>query len=282
MSLSAWNVLGIEATTDSRAIRRAYAARLKTTRPEDDADAFQLLTDAYEWANVDARRRLAETVSTPEAPLPSSVAEPPTAEPPDAAANMMALPELGRPLESEYIEPDAQAPAEEQSFAFGPFFGALAEEVRKRDPKHLRSWLDSHPDLYSLELKWALTPHVFDTLAHNAAELDPHRGHMDALMAFFGVDARLRRHPALAPALDYLELGKWREQQPMAKKAAQMPKGWENLADVMDGTSEPLPGHTPRRPPKPQGRSALGSLINNWWILAAMIGIVKLAALMTD
>lgn len=47
---SLWDILGTEPTGDERAIKRAYAKRLKVTRPEDDPQAFQELRDAYEYA----------------------------------------------------------------------------------------------------------------------------------------------------------------------------------------------------------------------------------------
>ena len=68
MTQSAWDILGIAESADNRTIRRAYAARLKTSRPEDDAAAFQVLTDAYEWAMGDARRRSLGSPGKPQAP----------------------------------------------------------------------------------------------------------------------------------------------------------------------------------------------------------------------
>src|SRR6266852_5491154 len=48
--MSIWDVLGIPFTRDQAAIKQAYAARLKQTRPGDDREGFVRLREAYEAA----------------------------------------------------------------------------------------------------------------------------------------------------------------------------------------------------------------------------------------
>lgn len=50
-----WARLGLEPTADLAAIKKAYALKLKTTRPDDDAEAYQALRGAYERAQQWAR-----------------------------------------------------------------------------------------------------------------------------------------------------------------------------------------------------------------------------------
>ena len=45
-----WERLGVEPTHDLRAIKRAYAQRLKEIRPDEDALAFQALREARDEA----------------------------------------------------------------------------------------------------------------------------------------------------------------------------------------------------------------------------------------
>lgn len=56
-----WKTLGLDAPPDDlKAVKRAYAAKLKVTRPDDDPQAFMELRDAFEVA----KSQFSQTVST--------------------------------------------------------------------------------------------------------------------------------------------------------------------------------------------------------------------------
>lgn len=50
----AWDLLGIEPTSDVRAIKKAYARQLKAIDPEADPQAFVALREAFETAKIEA------------------------------------------------------------------------------------------------------------------------------------------------------------------------------------------------------------------------------------
>ncbi|WP_139174315.1 J domain-containing protein [Janthinobacterium lividum] len=105
---SLWDILGTEPTGDERTLKRAYARRLKVTRPEDDPAAFQELREAYEYALRHAHL-FAEELPEPEPEPESTGAEVPEAPPMEAA-------ELWGVID----EPAQQAPAE--------LWGVIAQE----------------------------------------------------------------------------------------------------------------------------------------------------------
>jgi hypothetical protein len=48
--MNIWQILGIEPSQDTGEIKKAYAAKLKVTRPDDNAAAYQQLRGAYQLA----------------------------------------------------------------------------------------------------------------------------------------------------------------------------------------------------------------------------------------
>ena len=67
--MDCWEILGLDDEADERTIKRQYAKLLKVHRPDDDAEAFQRLREAYEEALSWARERTVEEVE--DAPWPS-------------------------------------------------------------------------------------------------------------------------------------------------------------------------------------------------------------------
>ena len=57
--MNIWTILGIGQTDDKGAIKQAYREQLKSVNPEEDADGFMELRNAYEEAiaSVTGRRR---------------------------------------------------------------------------------------------------------------------------------------------------------------------------------------------------------------------------------
>ncbi|HEY8879704.1 MAG TPA: J domain-containing protein [Roseateles sp.] len=78
-----WALLGIEPTTELAAIKKAYALKLRATRPDDDAEAYQALRAAYERVQQWVKwQRENPAGTTPPAPATVAVHEHPAPSPP--------------------------------------------------------------------------------------------------------------------------------------------------------------------------------------------------------
>lgn len=74
-----WQRLGLAPTADLMALKKAYAQRLRHTRPDDDAQAYQALRESYERL-LGWQRAMAQQPAPVQELLPGSIPEP-TAEP---------------------------------------------------------------------------------------------------------------------------------------------------------------------------------------------------------
>jgi hypothetical protein len=85
-----WQRLGLAATTDVAAIKRAYAIKLRSTRPDDDAQAYQQLRESYDralwWARhaealLEEATAVMAALDAPSGPMPLEAPAPPACPP---------------------------------------------------------------------------------------------------------------------------------------------------------------------------------------------------------
>ena len=125
---SLWDILGTEPTGDERALKRAYAKRLKVTRPEDDPAAFQELRDAYEYALRNAAA-IAEYVQQ-QAEVQGPEAEVQGSDPAGLTPAVTSVHADSGPAEAAPPEPP-EAPSAE-------LWGVIAHEERRMAPPPAR------------------------------------------------------------------------------------------------------------------------------------------------
>jgi hypothetical protein len=183
-----FGALGLAPGADEREVRRAYARLLKFNRPDDDPVAFQALHEAYEACLRQIRE---DRWHAGEDVLAREADEAPVAEVraalPQPGDRVEALPEPGphRPEAPPSPTPGHDAGFEPRRFDFSRFMQALFEQIAVRDAAGLSAWLQAEPDLYSIQLKSAITVDVL----RNVVALDPpvSADRLQAIGEFFGV-----------------------------------------------------------------------------------------------
>lgn len=226
----AFEQLGLPADADARTVKRAYAQRLKRTRPDEDPQGFQQLREAYEAAlelstsrppvPQDAGGVAADVERVPVPDWTQAGMHPVAADGGHVEATQhpgspyptlrMHIAQGGSdawrgPALPLLVAPDARivAPAPLTAFRLA---GDLMEQAETATPAAFAAWLAGHDALFDLGTKSALA----EPLMH---ELDGRRAaghgvlgprHLDALLRFFWLDQVSETRQRLAPVLERL------------------------------------------------------------------------------
>lgn len=189
----AHELLGVATDADAATIKRAYARLLRTTRPDEDAAAFQRLNTAYQTALAQANRRQATPaiavgpVAQPTRESSPVVAHADTSETgtsPESPEPATPAPAAPLPL-LEVLRPATPAPA--------PTVNAMAlaqrvihEAANSQEPSALSHWLERCPDLWSFRVKQVTGQCVLQRLTHAPQPMP--EAHFDVLLHFFDLD----------------------------------------------------------------------------------------------
>jgi hypothetical protein len=180
------DVLELDTDADERAIKRAYAKRLRVTRPDDDPVAFQQLHEAYqaalewvraepmanndEWAEAEAGGALEASVFTAQQPMSAAHEYSPPHPPQGAPVLLRAQP----PME---LEGAVDVPANAQR---------ILCEARLSPADAFGPWLDATPILWSLRYKPLVGHALLDELVRGKDAICA--ANMELLVRCFGWD----------------------------------------------------------------------------------------------
>lgn len=152
--MNIWKTLGLDGPTDDlKTVKRAYAARLKVTRPEDDPQGFMELREALDRATAYARNHTPAAVrpSTTEPPARTPEAEKPVhkAKPPEVVrrAQPLASPPPAS-AESETFDkpPTPESPAPEETQNAPPIYITAGEDAPADVTPELEPELEPKPE----------------------------------------------------------------------------------------------------------------------------------------
>jgi hypothetical protein len=202
--------LDADADADERAVKRAYAARLKTTRPDSDPEGFQRLHEAYQAALAWVRSEREEAAAWEAEAAMAASTDASTDAPPDAQAGtdldtdavlQAQLRHLRQELQRAEVllerahadrSPPPQTPPRfaadetDASLDLGAFLDACLDRALRCGKDELRAWLQAQPALWSLQRKAMVAQALLQRLAAERLPIPQQR--FDAIAAFFGLD----------------------------------------------------------------------------------------------
>ena len=275
----AFAVLGLSPDADERAIKRAYAAQLRTVRPDEDPEGFQRLNEAYQTALEHCAARATAAPARLPAPTPA-----------EEALAASAVPPAHRPRTPHRVPsppfPDPVAtPPEDAAFDIAHCLRLAANW----DHQPLVAWLDAQASLWSLDGKARCGRVLRLTMAHERPPVADHN--FETLAKCFGYYDLHAGHDFLAVRELRAELhARWREARRNGQLQETTPRNASNVAPL-SGTSmwqagqrPPLAGSQqdwsrltfdPARKPRPHKEGTFGL-----WLLGLIILAVLLSGLL--
>ena len=168
----AFELLGLKPDADATDVKRAYARLLRTTRPDEDAEAFQRLHAAYKTALAHANRK---TDASPAAPISAPQGE---ARPSPAPTAVLAS------------APSTPAHAQNVNVpvvAMEPLTGAVIQAaVDAQNGNALLRWLQGRAEFWSIQVKSQAAQVVLQRLFQQPQAISAEC--MDALLQFFDLN----------------------------------------------------------------------------------------------
>lgn len=173
----AFELLGLRPDADAVSVKRAYARLLRTTRPDEDPEAFQRLHAAYKTA-------LAQASARPVLATEPNAADTRTLEaamPPPADASTVSRPSPSASPHENVVtvtvpRVDLNSLANE----------VVRQAVEAKTPSALRQWLQSRQEFWSIQAKQQIGHLVLQRLFQQPQAMSP--DHLDALLHFFDLD----------------------------------------------------------------------------------------------
>jgi hypothetical protein len=201
----AFEVLGLAPDANERAIKRAYAAKLKTTRPDTDADGFQRLHEAYrqalrwieirdhiEWEHeeddADDENRAdrlqgideSDTSDSALADTRDSLPVPEDGDPQDAGP-LQTNPAHTDQSHADPFEPNA---SDVDALDLDRFFDDILRAAFEPRRQRLQHWLQEQPVLWSLQRKAMIGFRMLQLLDERKPPMPT--CNFDVLVEFFG------------------------------------------------------------------------------------------------
>lgn len=262
--MAPFDLLGVPGDADEATIKRAYARRLKVTRPDDDPEGFQRLHEAYQQALQHCRQRAMaaawEDGEEDAGDGDSAVVHAVHAQDPETGRERN-LEEAGIPadagaahtvlLDAEQLDaliaghttrlppPAATAAAasaiadvETRRFDFDGFFAETMERARDTPHPAFSAWLAARDDLYHLELKQSVGEALFQRLGYDDGIAVP-PANLSVLETFFGLqDYWLAQRMAVRWAIEQEQTARYDEPRPLAIRQLKRPFRWPQALAV--------------------------------------------------